>query len=116
MRNKTVSFAGKDIRVEEKKIGELHQVVATLFPESEGDIRKIDLDKIVERVGFDLLYDEIPKLIPSVSRSDIENAYVSEVEDLIEAFVDVNFTGIKKLLKPLIAIMQAGMQPGSLRK
>ena len=112
MRNKTISFVGKEIRVEEKKIGELEKTVAALFPESEGNIQKIDLEKVIEKAGFDLLYEELPKLFPGVTRNDVENAYISEVEGLIEAFVDVNFTGIRKLLKPLISLVQVGNQPG----
>lgn len=55
MRNKTVEFAGKKIRVEEKRIGELEKIVAELFPESKGNIQKVDLGKLLEQAGFDLL-------------------------------------------------------------
>ena len=40
MRNKTVEFAGKKIRVEEKRIGELEKIVAELFPESKATFRR----------------------------------------------------------------------------
>ena len=41
-----------------------------------------------------------------------KNAYMSEIEALVEAFIDVNFTGIKRLVKPLMNLIQAGIQPG----
>jgi Ca2+-binding EF-hand superfamily protein len=116
MRNKVVKFAGKEIRVEEKRIGELEKIVADLFPESKGNIQKVDLNKILEQVGFDLLYEKLPIIIPDITKDDVKNAYMSELEALVEAFIDVNFTGIKRLVGPLMNMVQAGMQPGSPRK
>lgn len=109
MRDKTVSFAGKEIRVEEKKIGELEKIVANLFPESKGNINKVDLSKIMEQVDFDLLYKKLPVIIPGITKGDIQNAYMSELETLAETFIDVNFSGIKRLVKPLLGLIQAGL-------
>jgi Ca2+-binding EF-hand superfamily protein len=116
MRNKTVEFAGKKIRVEEKRIGELEKIVAELFPESKGNIQKVDLSKLLEQAGFDLLYEKLPIIIPDITKDDVKNSYMSELEALVEAFVDVNFTGIKRLVGPLMNLIQAGTQPGLPRK
>ena len=110
MRNKTVEFAGKKIRVEEKRIGELEKIVAELFPESKGNIQKIDLGKLLEQAGFDLLYKKLPVIFPDITKDDIKNAYMSELEALIEVFVEVNFHGIKRLVGPLMNLIQAGLQ------
>jgi len=110
MRNKTVEFAGKKIRVEEKRIGELEKIVAELFPESKGNIQKIDLGKLLEQAGFDLLYKKLPVIFPDITEDDVKNAYMSELERLIEVFVEVNFTGLKRLIKPLMNLIQAGLQ------
>ena len=110
MRNKTVEFAGKKIRVEEKRIGELEKIVAELFPESKGNIQKIDLGKLLEQVGFDLLYKKLPVIFPDITKEDVKNAYMSELEQLIEVFVEVNFTGLKRLIKPMMGLIQAGLQ------
>lgn len=109
MRNKTVEFAGKKIRVEEKRIGELEKIVAELFPESKGNIQKIDLGKLLEQAGFDLLYKKLPVIFPDITKDDIKNAYMSELEALIEVFVEVNFHGIKRLVGPLMNLIQAGL-------
>jgi Ca2+-binding EF-hand superfamily protein len=109
MRNKTVSFAGKEIRVEEKRIGELEKIVSELFPESKGNIQKVDLGKLLEQAGFDLLYKKLPIIFPDIAKDDVKNAYMSELEELVEVFIDVNFTGIKKLVKPLMSLIQAGL-------
>jgi len=110
MRNKTVEFAGKKIRVEEKRIGDLEKIVAEVFPESEGKIQKIDLSKLFEQAGFDLLYDKLPVMIPEITQEDIKNAYMSELEVLIEVFIEVNFLGIKKMIGPLMNLIQIGLQ------
>lgn len=116
MRDKVVKFASKEIRIEEKRIGELEKIVAELFPESKGNIQKIDLGKLLEQAGFDLLYKKLPIIIPDITKDDVKNAYMSELEQLIEVFIDVNFQGIKRLIGPLMNLVQAGMQPGSPRK
>lgn len=109
MRNKTVEFAGKKIRVEEKRIGELEKIVAELFPESKGNIQKIDLGKLLEQAGFDLLYKKLPVIFPDITKDDVKNAYMSELEALVEAFVNVNFFGLKKLIQPMLKMVQAGL-------
>jgi Ca2+-binding EF-hand superfamily protein len=110
MRNKTVDFAGKKIRVEEKRIGELEKIIADLFPESKGNIQKVDLGKLLEQADFDLLYKKLPVIFTEITEDDIKNAYMSELEQLIEVFIDVNFTGVKRLIGPLMTLVQAGLQ------
>lgn len=114
MRTKTITFGGKKLRIEESRISELEQIVTKLFPESKGRITDISLDSIMDQVGFDLFYDKIPVLSPELTTDDVKNAYPSEVEALLEAFVDVNFSGVKKLIGPLMDLLQVGMvQPGT---
>lgn len=109
MRNKLVTIADKTIDVKEMRIGELEKLVTELFPESKGDFRKIDVSKLMEGAGFDLLYQKLPKLFPELTKDDVKNAYMSELEAVVEAFVDVNFFGIKKLIQPLMKVVQAGL-------
>jgi len=110
MRNKTVEFAGKKIRVEEKRIGELEKIVVDLFPESKGNIQKVDLGKLLEQADFELLYKKLPVIFPEITKDDIKNAYMSELEALIEVFIEVNFQGLKRLVRPLMNLIQAGLQ------
>ena len=109
MRNKTVDFAGKKIRVEEKRIGEIEKIIADLFPESKGNIQKVDLSKLLEQANFDLLYKKLPIIFPDITKDDVKNAYMSEIEALVEAFVNVNFFGLKKLIQPMLKMVQAGL-------
>ena len=47
---------------------------------------------------------------PDITKEDVKNAYMSELEQLIEVFVEVNFTGLKRLIKPMMGLIQAGLQ------
>ncbi len=85
------------------------KIVAELFPESKGNIQKIDLGKLLEQAGFDLLYKKLPVIFPDITKEDVKNAYMSELEQLIEVFIDVNFQGIKRLIGPLMNLVQAGL-------
>ena len=80
-----------------------------MFPESKGNIQKVDLGKLLEQVGFDLLYEKLPIIFPDITEDDVKNAYMSELEALVEAFVDVNFFGLKKLIQPMLKMVQAGL-------
>lgn len=109
MRNKLVTIAEKTIDVKEMRIGELEKLVIELFPESKGDFKKIDISKLMEGAGFDLLYKELPKIFPELTKDDIKNAYMSEIEALVEAFVNVNFFGLKKLIQPMLKVVASGL-------
>ena len=115
MRNRTITFAGKSLRIQESRIGELEEMVSRLFPKSEGKISDISIESIVNQIGFDLFYDMLPVIFSDITADDVRNAYPSEIEDLLEAFIDVNFTGVKRLIGPLLDIMQTGMmQPAGI--
>jgi len=109
MRNKIVSIAGKELRIEEKRIGDLEKLIIELFPSSKGKIANIDLQKELGSLDFDILYEKLPTIFPDLTKADIQNAYMSEIEALLEAFIDVNFLGLKKLLKPMLTLAQSGL-------
>ena len=112
MRNKLVTIAEKTIDVKEMRIGELEKLVTELFPESNGDFRKIDITRLMEgedETGFDMIYNKLPAIFPELTKDDVKNAYMSEIEALVEAFVNVNFFGLKKLIQPMLKMVQAGL-------
>lgn len=108
MRNKVVSFAGKEIRVEEKRVGELKKLISKLFPTSKGKIANIDLAKELGELDLDILNKKLPLIAPEITENDVDNAYMNEIEALLEAFFDVNFLGLKKLLK-VLTLAQTGL-------
>jgi hypothetical protein len=108
MRNKAVTIAGKTIDVQERRIGELKALITNLFPGSGGKLSEVDPSKLFELDVDDVLSKKLPELFPGLTAEDIDNAYMSELEALFEAFVDVNFFGLKRLVTPLMNLAQAG--------
>ena len=107
MRNKVVKFGNKEILVVEKKIKELKQLAKDISV-SFNDLLKIDLDNRttddIFNVIFEQLEDKITIIFPQLTVEDIENAYISEVEELLVAFIEVNFIGAKKVISQVMKL------------
>jgi hypothetical protein len=110
MRNKIVKFADKDINVQERKIGELEILVRELFPSTKGKLKNLDKALNDLELDWDLLYKKLPIVFPGLSEEDVKNAYMSDLEKLIGAFVDVNFFALKQMIPKLMLLVQAGSQ------
>jgi restriction endonuclease S subunit len=110
MRNKIVKFADKDIDVKEKKIGELEILVRELFPSTKGKLKNLDKALNDLELDWDLLYKKIPIVFPEITEDDVKNAYMSDLEKLIGAFVDVNFFALKQMIPKLMLLAQTGSQ------
>jgi hypothetical protein len=110
MRNKIVKFADKDINVQERRIGELEILVRELFPATKGKLKNLDKALNDLELDWDLLYKKLPVVFPDITEDDVKNAYMSELEKLFGAFVDVNFFALKQMLPRLILLAQTGSQ------
>ena len=110
MRNKIVKFADKDINVKERKIGELEILVRELFPATKGKLKNLDKALNDLELDWDLLYKKLPVVFPDITEDDVKNAYMSDLEKLIGAFVDVNFFALKQMLPRLMLLVQTGSQ------
>ena len=110
MRNKIVKFADKDIDVKEKKIGELEILVRELFPSTKGKLKNLDKALNDLELDWDLLYKKLPIVFPGLSEEDVKNAYMSDLEKLIGAFIDVNFFALKQMIPKLMLLVQTGSQ------
>ena len=109
-RNKIVKFADKDIDVKEKKIGELEILVRELFPATKGKLKNLDKALNDLELDWDLLYKKLPVVFPDITEDDVKNAYMSDLEKLIGAFVDVNFFALKQMIPKLMLLAQTGSQ------
>ena len=107
MRNKVVKFGNKEILVVEKKIKELKQLAKDISV-SFNDLLKIDLDNRttddIFNIIFEQLEDKITNIFPQLTVEDIENAYISEAEELLVAFIEVNFIGAKKVISQVMKL------------
>ncbi len=109
-RNKIVNFAGKDINVQEKKLGELEILTRELFPQTKGKLKNLDKALNDLELDWDLLYKKIPIIFPEITEDDVKNAYMSDIEALLGAFIDVNFFALKQMIPRLMLLAQTGSQ------
>ena len=107
MRNRVVKVGEKEILVIEKRIKELKQLSKDISV-SFNDLLKTNLDnKTTEEVFniiFEQLEDKITIIFPQLTLEDIENAYMSEIEELLIAFIEVNFIGAKKVISQVMKL------------
>ena len=105
MRTKIVKVADKDILIQEKTIGEIKKIVNDL---------NIDFSKLMqtelEKENFLnevllIIQDRIEILFPQLKDVDMHNVYISELENLIDGFLEVNFSMLKKVFMKVTTMM-----------
>ena len=105
MRNRVVKVGEKEVIIVEKRIKEFRELSSKISM-SFNDILSMELDNKttdeVFNVVVDMLEDKLTVIFPQLTTDDIDNAYMSEIEELIAAFIEVNFTGAKKVMSPLM--------------
>ena len=112
MRTETVEINGKKIEIKEKRNRELQDMVKQFKTElSEVEIGENANSALMSL--FDFLKDKLLVLFPELTDEDLLDAYPSEIESLIEAFVTVNFTGIRKVWEMATGITSRLMQAAS---
>ena len=105
MRTKIVKVVNKDILIQEKTIGEIKKIVNDL---------NIDFSKLMqtelEKENFLnevllIIQDRIEILFPQLKDVDMDNVYISELEALIDGFLEVNFLMLKKVFMKVTTMM-----------
>lgn len=105
MRNKIVKVGDKEVLIVEKRIKEFREL-STNISISFKELLNMELDNKTTDDIFntvvDMLVDKLTIIFPQLTVEDVDNAYISEIEELIGAFLEVNFTGAKKVMSPLM--------------
>ena len=105
MRTKIIKVADKDILIQEKTIGEIKKIVNDL---------NIDFSKLMqtelEKENFLnevllIIQDRIEILFPQLKDVDMDNVYISELESLVDGFLEVNFSMMKKVFMKVTTMM-----------
>lgn len=109
MRTKTVKIAEKEVIVREKKIKELKDLLENNKNIFEDLLKSNSVEDGLNAINA-LLFDKIKEIFPTITDDDIEEAVPSEVEELINAFIDVNFTGVKKVATLLMKLVFQGLK------
>jgi hypothetical protein len=101
-----VEIAGKKITVNEQKIKDLEAMVDKLGGNLEELWNASDFNQ-GKNALFTVLYSKVTEIFPEVTEKDVQEAYPSELEALVGAFVSVNFSGVKKLAGTLMTAVSA---------
>ena len=105
MRTKIVKVSNKEILIQEKTIGEIKKIVADLNIDFSRLMEtEIDKDNFLNEVLL-ILQDRIEILFPQLNDIDMDNVYISELEALIDGFLEVNFLMLKKVFMKVTTMM-----------
>ena len=105
MRTKIVKVASKDILIQEKTIGEIKKIVTDLNIDFSRLMEtEIDKDNFLNEVLL-ILQDRIEILFPQLNDIDMDNVYISDLEALIDGFLEVNFLMLKKVFMKVTTMM-----------
>ena len=97
MRTKIVKVADKDILIQEKTIGEIKRIVNDLNIDFSKLMQtELEKDNFLNEV-LAIIQDRIEILFPQLKDIDMDNVYISELEGLIDGFLEVNFSMMKKV-------------------
>lgn len=105
MRVKVVEVAGKQVTIRELKIKELKALADKLGVDFQEVIKANEVQDVLGVITV-LLNDKLPEIFPEITAEDVDESYMSELEELIQGFVDVNFFGLKKVITPLLKLQQ----------
>lgn len=107
MKNKVVKIGDKEIIVVERRIKELKELFKNFSGSFKGfletDLKDKTTDDVVELVISEM-ESKITLVFTQLTAEDIDNAYPSEISELIEAFIDINFTGAKKVISQVMKL------------
>lgn len=104
----------KIIVVKERRISELKDIISEVTEELK-DLQSVDVNQLYALAG-DVISKNATKLFPEITTDDLLNAYPSEVEELVNAFVNVNFSGVKKVGTPLLGFIMTGLKTKNLKQ
>lgn len=105
MRTKTVSLSGKEIVIREQLIKQLKNDTLPKIEPAWEALKVTDMSGVIGALG-----DQIKVIFPEIKGVDLDECYPSEVEAFLEAWIEVNFTGLKRLLGPLLSLVKVGLQ------
>ena len=105
MRTKIVKVADKDILIQEKTIGEIKKIVNELNMDfSRLMSTELEKENFLNEILL-IIQDRIEIFFPQLNNVDMDNVYISELETLIDGFLEVNFSMMKKIFMKATTMM-----------
>jgi hypothetical protein len=104
MRSQKVTLAGKEITINEQKIKKLRDETLPKMGPAWESLKGTDMSEIINNFG-----ESLKSVFSEMKDIDLDECYPSEVESFLEAWISVNFTGLKRLLGPLLRLVEMGL-------
>lgn len=109
MSSEVVIINGKEIEVKEKKIKELKILAKEITKDVKTDeLFKGDTPAEMINNGIELIKNKLTVIFPGIIADDIEESTVSEIKELINTFIKVNFgevEGLKNVFSLLLRLV-----------
>ncbi|MDD3895065.1 MAG: hypothetical protein PHU36_08630 [Syntrophomonadaceae bacterium] len=100
MRSESVVIAGQNIVIREMKIKDIKEKLLPKLESAWGVITSGEITDLIENLG-----GQAKEIFPELADINIEECYPSEIEAFVEAWINVNFTGIKRLFGQLLSLV-----------
>lgn len=104
MRTQTVRMGDKDIFIREMKIKDIKE---NLLPKLEPAWQAIVESETANML--DIVTGQVKDIVPELQGVDLDDCYPSEIEAFWEAWINVNFTGVKRLLELAPSLPMTGL-------
>jgi alpha-L-fucosidase len=104
MRTKTVTIGGAALTLKEYKIKQLKDDIIPKIGSSWAVLKDSDTSKLIDAIG-----DQMKSIFPELANIDLDNCFPSEIETFLEAWIEVNFSGIRRLLGPVLYFAKLGL-------
>ena len=101
MRTRTVEIAGKSIVIREMKIKDIKTNLIPKIEPAWGAITSGDITDVIDNLG-----EQIAEIFPELKGVDIDECFPSEIEAFVEAWLDVNFFGIRRVAGQLLSLVK----------
>lgn len=105
MRSKTVKINERSITIKEQKISSLKDEMLLKFEPAWKAVTSSDTSQLIDKLG-----EQMQEIFPELKQVKFEDCYPSEIEAFLEAWIEVNFTGLKRLVGPLLSLAKTGLQ------
>ena len=102
MRSKEITFNGKKHTVQEQRVKDLNKLMDSMKDDFEKFTNLKSIEDLKDAI-LSILQDKLTLIVPGIKAEDIPEAYPSEIEGVLEAFLEVNFSGLRKLLGQLLS-------------
>ena len=101
MRTRTVEIAGKSIVIREMKIKDIKTNLIPKIEPAWGAITSGDITDVIDNLG-----EQIAEIFPELKGVDIDECFPSEIEAFVEAWLDVNFFGVRRVAGQLLSLVK----------